>query len=321
VTFTARGLGLALVVSIAAHAHAHGQDDATEAVARAESAEDHADPRAALSAWHEVVTRWPTSRLASRARTRIAWIEARSEGDYEPLAAMMAFVDSAPSERTTASVEGFARTVDAMPAGRVRAESRVAIAGDWQRLGETQRALDAWQAALDDPDLDPGVRNLIHESMARTRADAGDLDGALDTLDAEGLARSDLARLTARRLRIATGLPIAWSVLALYGLLLAFVIARGRAHLARALTPLRVAIALTIGVGPYLVVRWWGDDSLSAFAAFAPVSVIVVVAGFAAGAATELPRLRAAVAIASLAAALAGAYASVALYGDALPFA
>ena len=319
-----RSLALVALVTVLA-SQVVAQDDASTAAARAEAAEDAASPREALEAWGDVVRAAPTSRLASRARTRIAWITERREGDYAPLAAMMRFLDLSSVERDASVVRAFTHDVDAMPAGHVRAESRVAIAGEWQRLGETDRALAAWHVALDDPDLDVGERDLIRESMARARLDAGDPEGALDELDDAELEGTDLERMAARRIRVTRYVPIASGIAIAFALLVVIVVARSGRALALVSSlrdaPLRPLIALVVGTGPLVIVRWWGDDSLAAFSAFAPWSVFVVLGSFVAGEATESLRSRGALAVMAVAAALAGAYVAVALYGQALPFA
>jgi len=319
-----RVASILLVLSISSVALA--QDvTAAEWVSRAEAAEADVDPEEARDAWQHVIDVAPTSRLASRARTRIAWIEARSEGDYAPLATLMAFLDRAPAERDAAVIGTFTDQVDAMPAGTVRAEARLAIAGEWMRLGETERALAAWQAALDDPDLPAGDRDLVHESMARTRMNAGDLQGTLDELDDADLGTVSLHHAAERRLRAETWVPIAYGTLAAFVLAVIALVARSgrRAEALRAMrdAPLRLVVAGLLALGPYAIVRWWGDDSIDAFLAFAPCSFVIVVLSYAAGEATETRALRLGVGAFAIVAALASAYASVALYGEALPFA
>lgn len=316
------GLGLA-------HARAQDAVDAgvspTALVARAEEAEGRADPVAALEAWQELVEAAPTSRLAGRARTRIAWIRARSEGDFVPLRAMMAFLATPPDARDASVIDSFEETTGAMPAGRVRAESRLAVAGEWARLGDHARAHAAWQAALDDPSAQPSERALVRESMARARMDAGDLEGALGELEDADLDAMTLHAVVTRRLRAATWVPIAYGLFAAFVLAVLALVARsGRAvdvlrSLVRA--PLRLVIAVVLGFGPLAIVSWWGDDSLGAFEAFAPFSFAILALSFLAGEATEARGARLAVGVLAIVASLASAYAAVALHGEALPFA
>jgi hypothetical protein len=161
--------------------------------------------------------------------------------------------------------------------------------------------------------------------MAGARMDAGDLRGALDELEESGLATSSYHRVAERRLRARTGVPLAYGTFVAFVLLVLVLVARsGRAGaVLRSLrdAPLRIVIALVFGFGPRVIVGWWGDDSIDAFTAFAPCSFAIVLLSFLAGEATERPALRGAAGVLAIAAALACAYASVALYGEALPFA
>lgn len=316
-------------------AAAHAQDaegqaeqappDPSALFARASTAEQDGRPVEALEAWRALVSAAPTSRLASRARARIAWIEARSEGDYAPLAAMMAFLDAPPGERDAERVRAFEQTVATMPAGRVRAESRVAVGSDWARLGRTEDALEAWRIALGDDALNEGERTMVRESMARARMDAGDVTGAIDELEDADLGGGSFHRFAERQLRRETWVPIALGALALFVVfVLALVVQSGqpgRVLHAVLREPLRLAVAVAVGLGPTAIVHWWGDESLGAFDTFAPCSIAIILLSYAASEATESRRARAAAGALAFAAALAGAYLSVALYGEALPFA
>ncbi len=310
---------------------AHAQDEDLAPVApvdwarRAQAAEEAADPRTALEDWRRVLAATPGSRLGGRARTRIAWLEARDEADYVPLAGLMRFLGLPPAERDAGVIENFEREISAMPPGVVRAEARVAVAGEWDRLDDSERAIAAWQAALADPDLEEGDRGLVLESLAQARMVGGDLPGAIAELDAADLGSTPLHRFASRRLRAATWLPVAASVVCLFFLVVAVLVFRsGRAvevlaSLKRA--PLRIAVAILMGAGPALVVAWWGDDASAAFAAFAPCSTAIVLGAFLAGEATDARSARALVGVLAIAASLAGAYVSVVAYGEALPFA
>lgn len=288
-----------------------------------QDAESAADPGAALDAYRHVVSSAPGSRLGRRAQTRIAWLEARGDGGYAPLAALLGFQGRTPAERTPDVVAAFEVVVAAMPSGLVRAEARVAVAGEWTRLGDTPRALAAWQAALDDPDASPSQRQMIRESMARARMDGGDLAGALGELEGAGLGDVTLHHVVERRMRAGTWVPVACAVVATFALVVLALVARsGRAReLARSLVGLRSAVALLVGAGPTMIVEWWGDDSVRAFEAFAPAAVAVVLLSYLAAEATDSPRARAAVGVLAIAASIAAAYVAVALRGEALPFA
>lgn len=322
--------GLLLAACCITPASAHAQEaTATHTPAEwmelAQTAEREARPADALAAYRHVVDAAEGSRLSRRARTRIEWIEARSEGELAPLAALLAFRDRPVEERTTDVVSAFERETDAMPRGLARAEARLAIAGDWSRLGETERALRAWEAALADPDVPSSDRDLVRESMARVRMASGDLEGAMGQLEDDGLSRLTLHRVLARRIRAATWVPISIGVVVLYALtVLVLALRSGRAREAtRSLagSPLRIAVTVVLGAGPYAIVRWWGDDSLGAFEAFAPFAVTILAFSFVAGEIAATRRARAGIGALAVLATLAAAYVAVALYGEALPFA
>jgi hypothetical protein len=318
---------LLVAASLLAGAPVRAQVDAgvdpSALVHQAEDAEARAAPREALAAWHALVDGASTSRLARRGRERIAWLEARGEGNYAPLAALMAFLGTTPATRTAEVVGAFERTTDAMPAGRVRIESRIAVASEWARLGDLERARRQWQEALDDPELTPGEGTLVRESMARALVDLGHADAAMDELDAAGMQDTSLRRFALRRERAVTLVPLSWSLFALFVIVAMAIVARsGRAaDTLRALAaPRRLAIALYAGGGPALIVAWWGDEALLAFAAFVPVAFVIVIASFAVGIATDDRRARAVSTALALAATVAGAYLVLEAYGEALPF-
>lgn len=320
-------LALALAFSLFASTAARAQDDAgidpSALVRQAEDAEARADPRAALVAWHALVDGAPSSRLARRGRERIAWIEARDEGDYAPLSALMSFLDATPAERTAEAVGAFESRIDAMPEGRVRVESRIAAASEWARLGELDRARGAWQQALGDPGLTPGEATLVRESMARALVDQGESGRAMDELDAAGLEDTSLRRFALRRERAVTLVPLSWSLVGLFLAAAAAIVARsGRAReaLRAVMSPRRIAIALYAGGAPAAIVAWWGDEALYAFVAFVPLAAAIVLASFAVGMATEDRRARAASTALALLATVASAYLVLEAYGEALPF-
>ena len=313
----------AVLVALPAAAQAPTAD-AAASMAAAQTAEREARPAEALADYRAVMQSAPGSRLASRARARVEWLEARSDDELRPLAALLAFQHRDPSERTASVVAAFEETTDAMPPCLVRGEARLAVAGDWSRLGETERALRAWEAALADPSVPASDRDLVRESMARVRMESGDLEGALGQLEDDGLSRLTLHHVLARRIRAATWVPV--SIAIVVSFLLAVVVAtarsgRSREALRSLATPLRVAIALVLGAGPYAIVAWWGDESVGAFEAFAPVAVAVLLLAFLAAEVLPSARARAGMGALAVLATVAAAYASVALYGEALPFA
>src|SRR5687768_3951240 len=95
---TARRVGVvasSLVLAVlAAASHASAQPPPAETFAAARAAERAHRPAEAARLYEDVARAAPNARLASRARERLAYLRARSEGDYAPLARMLAFRDT-----------------------------------------------------------------------------------------------------------------------------------------------------------------------------------------------------------------------------------
>lgn len=320
-------LAMVLACASVASAQPEGVDpaaDQSEWLARAEDHEDAAEPREALDAWQHVATARPGSRIASRARERISWLSTRSEGDFAPLAALMRFTSLARRARDDAAVSSFEAQIDAMPDGRVRIEARLAVAGDWARLGDTERALAAWERLLDEPGLEESERELVHESMARARMDAGDATGALAELEAANLEDTGLHHIAARAQRAVYLVPIAWSVVVGFAFVVVLAVVRSRAArtvLAAAFSRSRLVLALWIGVVPWSIARAWADESSAALAAAGVAMAAIVVASFVLGEALAGSRWRALAASLAVLASIAAAYLAVVYRGEALPFA
>src|SRR5580658_6722828 len=90
----------------------------------------------ALAAQRACLAKAPTSGWARSARNRIAWISARSEGAFSPLARLERVRHDPVLASDPASIDALARDAETFPPGRVRAEARMFVVEAWQtRLG------------------------------------------------------------------------------------------------------------------------------------------------------------------------------------------
>ncbi len=212
---------------------------------RAEQAERALEPAQALALYRQALAVAPGSRLARRARARITWLEARSEGDDKPLVELMRIRALGPGELTPARLEAFEHEVEAFPPGRVRREARAVVAEAWlNRLHQPARAIPALERWLAEPGLDSAQWEIATSELALARADLGDLRGSIASLRAAGLGkRAETSYLELEELgRYARPLSVAFvAAFALLALALGF---RGfrPAALRRALSLPRVAL-------------------------------------------------------------------------------
>lgn len=309
---------LALVLAIVGSSEADAQDTDLEPLALAAAeAERGADPAAALAAWERVVALGPTSRPAARARRRIEWLRERSEGDFVPLAALMRF--RALEARDAPAITAFEEVVRGMPPGRVRIESRHAIATELVAIHEPERAIETWRALLEEPDLRGSDAALAREGIARALRAAGREDEAIALLEQSGMDRTWMHDQLVAERRRAFGVPIATALLAAYLALALALAAPGmrRAPLAtlrRALSPGKLLAAAWVTLGPWAIAHAYDDEASDTFGLLAggSVSVLVItsIVGVALG---DTPRSRrVALAIATVLAVLAVGY----LVGD-----
>ena len=166
---------------------------------KAQAAESAAQPKQALTIHRRALAADPRSRLARRIRARLSWLEARSEGDYRPLAAWLRI-----RERPTslAELREFVRQAERFPTGRVRRDSWALAANALLRRFKLPReALVAYQRWAAEPNLDDAERQLALSGVALSRAQLGQLDESIEQLDRAGLSRRPEARfLRAQRI-------------------------------------------------------------------------------------------------------------------------
>ena len=242
----------------------------------AERAEGVPDP-ARAAYWYALARdSAPDSRLGRRAGARLDWLEARKEGEWQPLRELLrmrSFAGRGPAE--LAPMLEFERRLRAFPAGRVRRESWQLVAETYlHRQGEPERALAAYRAWLAEPGLDEAERQLAITGAAQARALLGDGRGSLEELAAAGLERRPEAVELRLRLLRASARPLAQGAVGVF-VVLAFACGgfRGffRPQLARALSVRRLALGTYLLFGPvvfallhsYDVLRVVGPLSLS----------------------------------------------------------
>ncbi|MCA9622309.1 MAG: hypothetical protein KC731_24965 [Myxococcales bacterium] len=261
-TRLALGLGIALWLT----ATPAGAQTLEEWHARAVAAEADADPQTALELYRRARDADPEARLAQRAERRIAWLEARREGDFRPLAALMAIrLERQPSAEVIAAFE---RAIDGFPPGLVRREARAFCAQAYLRLGPPaeEAAIAAYDRWLAEPDLSPTERERALRARALLKPDG------LRSLESAGLEDS----AEARHLRMTTWLRVIRIATGSLAALFAFATLRTRPSRRPRplplLTPSRLAIAAYLFAVPVVMV-WRYDPT------FTRAALAVAIAG------------------------------------------
>ncbi len=217
----------------------------------------------ALRRYREALELAPGAPFAGAARTRAAFLAARAEGDFVPLARLEALRRDPARLRDRGAADAFAREVDAFPPGRVRVEARALLAEAWKRLGDPDRAEAALAEVLDDPAADPGARRLALGQIVTLRRGRGDLAGARAAVDRWPDAAPALRLDVLRACRRVTLRWIAVTALSLLGAAAAASAALARrrgADLGRIVRPFAVAFALYLGGGAAVLARLHGDS-------------------------------------------------------------
>lgn len=284
----ARRLALALWLSTVA-ASAAAQDLAPEALLReATEAERRADPARAAERYRAVIAAHPTSRLAGRARRRLAWLEARAEGDYAPLARYLRVRDLPPRERTAAVVAAFEADVRGYPAGLVAREAWALIGESWLDLAEPARAEAAFEALLAQPGRTESERVLAHTGIARARAQADGAAAGVEALERAGLEATETHAVLSREAWRVPGRAVAVALLALFA---AAVLAVGRRALLerdvlrRAFAPRRIAAGAFVACVPWLLATRYDHDASDTFGLVAAGGALILALASLGGAA------------------------------------
>jgi hypothetical protein len=140
----------------------------------------------------------PESEWAQRAADRIAWLKARSEGDFGPLARLERVRRSPALASDPAALEALARDAASFPPGQVRTEARMLVAEAW--LGRlqgppyrphTEEAMALLRAVSDDTSDAAGADPSTARLAERELVDALVGQGRLDEAAAEARAHAD----------------------------------------------------------------------------------------------------------------------------------
>lgn len=210
-------LAVLFTQSSAASAQDAAHATVAETLNAAEAAEEQADPINALRSYRSVVAEDTKGRLARRAQTRIAWLEARSEANYMPLRALMTMQQLPRPLFTKERLIAFEREARAFPQGPVRRESRALIANAWlERFHDYAQAERAHWAWLQEPGLDGATRQLAVVGLARCFVARGDLETALAIVEKYGSPDMPEAVELARQVQRQKGRVIAWGVLGVF---------------------------------------------------------------------------------------------------------
>lgn len=317
----AGGVGLGVLVEGNASAQ---ESDVASAYQRAEQLEHDGRPAEALEAWREVTRLGAGSRMAARASRRITWLEERSEDHFSPLEALLAFQQR--EDRSLEAADAFARVVETMPAGRVRIESRLALAQAFGSVGQTDRATEIYRTLLDETDLREDEARLARDELAGVIAEGGDVDAALHELESSGLGDSARHGVLMRGARRRFLEPMAWAFVALFVVVIVFGIhrVRGLSRARAALSdPWAIATCTLVAAGPYLIARWIGDEATGAFAVLGLANLLGLALSFAAGGAFRgaPPHTIRALSFTAVLAALGAGYLAALYQAQSLPFA
>lgn len=207
----------ALAQDAGAPTAADGRARQASLVREADRAESEARPADAVALWREAFAAAPTSRVAGRCETRVAYLTAHAEGGYGPLADLMRMRQLPTSALSAQVLDDYTRRLDGYPRGRARREGRELVADAWLgRLGDLARAEGAYQRWLAEPGVEDVERTLAASGLARVYVLRGDPSAALAAMERAGLGGSADAqdlRLAVRRRLLRF---VAWGLLALF---------------------------------------------------------------------------------------------------------
>jgi hypothetical protein len=158
----------------------------------------------ALAAQRECIASAPYSAWARSARQRVAWMSARSEGGFEPLARLERVRRSPTLGVDPAALEVLAREADAFPPGRVRAEARMFVGEAWlARSTRSEDAIRLFRKIADDPSSDSMDTLLARRRLLEMLLAIGRVDEAARRLEASPAAATpELSAGIHRQLRM-----------------------------------------------------------------------------------------------------------------------
>jgi hypothetical protein len=165
--------------------------------------EGDAAPGPALAHYRACVDAATSSRWARTARSRIAWIDQRSEGDLLPLAALLRVRNAPERLHDPTAVDRLAVEAESFPAGLVRSETRMLVAEAWlKRAARRDDALGELRRIVADPSSGPAdavfaERDLVEALLADQRLD--DAAGEVRAHRFDPKAEAEVQRLMRRR--------------------------------------------------------------------------------------------------------------------------
>lgn len=251
-----------------------------ELIARAESFERENQPREALAAWQRALELQRSSRLARRCEARIAYLSARSEGDFQPLARLMTMQHGGIDAQSESAIRAFERDVARMPAGIVRRESRALIAEAWSTsIRAPAQAVEAYLVWLREGGLTPNERRSAMSGLASAYAANGETRRAAQALDAAGISRTPAAEMIRREAKRRVGRVVATGVVLLFVLIAIAAVARSglsRAMLRSVLSPLAILAAGFACAVPLAIANWYDHAASDTFAVLGGVGLVAL---------------------------------------------
>jgi tetratricopeptide (TPR) repeat protein len=239
------------------------REAAESACKRAEGAAAALRFAEALATYRAAIAADPSAPCARVAAARAGDLAAHAEGDFGPLARVEALRRDALKRADRAAIEALGRDADGFPDGRVRAEAHLLVAEAWWHvLGEPERAIAAFEAAVDDASGDPLTRALALADLCALRQLRGELRQALASTERQPALspalHATLKRLVRReRIRAVafgvTGLLAAIGVASVAQLALAA--GRARDVFRRVVRPLPALASAFLAGGGALLVR------------------------------------------------------------------
>jgi hypothetical protein len=180
--------------------------------------EESVAPARALARYQACVDAAPSSRWARTARSRIAWIDERSEGDLAPLAALQRVRRDPALLHDAQAIDLLALQAESFPPGLVRSEARMLVAESWRKVAARHEdALGELRKVVYDPSSGPAdavfaERELVEGLLAKKELDAAASEVRAHPFDPK--VEAEVRRLVRRRwLRRAASVELLITVL------------------------------------------------------------------------------------------------------------
>jgi hypothetical protein len=208
---------LSLCIVLASTAPAAAEDDPRALYRSAEDAERSGDPSRARDFYRQLEAIAPRSRLAGQAAQRRAWIEARSEGGYRPLGALLRAHED-PDRDDPARVAAFEAEAVTFPPGLVRREALAFIGEGWLAAGRADRALAAFDRWSREPGLPAAERRMAAVAKAKALVATHEIRRAVATLEEAGASDTAEAVGIHRAMKRIAAWWVAFALVAVYAL-------------------------------------------------------------------------------------------------------